>query len=64
MAFVHAADSVREQIAMEHMMSKHTSTRDPLAMSAIGLGLGALTLLTGYVLALGTIRTRLARIRK
>lgn len=63
LAFVHAANDVHEQEALENAMVRVNSRRDPLAGAKFGLAVGALSMIMvwGFATAVAT-RVRTARV--
>jgi hypothetical protein len=51
-AFVHIAESLREQSNSQFAMSRLTSPRDPLAAAKFSLAVGALSLMVLYGIGL------------
>lgn len=65
MALVHAAQRLKDQLAVEHAMVRARRTPDPLEMGKFGLGLAALSLIVAYgYVSLAAHRIRTVRISR
>jgi hypothetical protein len=62
MALVQAANSVRDQVAFQHMMVSQSSRRDPLETAKVGLALASLSALALYGMCTATARIRVQRV--